>query len=435
MKNLRPFQIAVLGVFALLAVLAVVLISNFRPAGDEFTNQYGDRVIVWGSLDPSAFDEVFSIIRDNDKNFSAVEYYDIDPRNFENQLVNAIAEGRSPDLILLPHDQLVTLRAKLTPISYETLSMRDFRDRYVDGAEIFARPDGVYALPIMVDPLVLYWNRDLFASNGLAQAPTTWEQLVGTTLPALTVRDTSRNILRSAIAFGEFRNVENAGAVLSMLLLQSGSRMVEEGDRGYVVALNESIGGTGRPPMEAATQFYTDFSNSNSPAYSWNRSQPRDLDAFVAGDLAMYFGFGSEVLGIADRNPNLNFDVASVPQGAGANTKRTYGQFYGLAIPLAAQNRGGGFAAANTLTRPEYAAYLANELQLAPVHRGVLAGGSDDAFTAVVYRAALIAQGWLDPDPATTAGILQTMVEDIVSNRARVSAAVTDAVNRITLSF
>ena len=435
MGNLRPFQIAMLGIFGVMAVMAVVLISNYRPADTTETAAFGDRVIIWGSLEQAAFDQTFKALRDQDDSFKAVEYYEIDEAGFNNQLVNAIAEGRSPDLIVLPHDQLVQLRSKLLPVPYETISERQYRDTYVDGAEIFARTDGVYAIPFAVDPLMMYWNRDLFASNGLAAAPTSWEEVVRSVVPALTRKDTNRTILRSAIAFGEYRNVRNAGAVLSTLLLQSGSRMIEEGERGYIVALNESIGDSGRPPLEAALQFYADFSNANSPAYSWNRAQAEDRSAFVSGDLALYFGMGSEALTISDRNPNLNFDIAPVPQGANATIERTYGRFYGFAIPRAAQNRSGAFAAAQTLAAPGTAQVLSESLLLAPVTRTIIAQGNDGAFQQVIYRSALTARGWLDPNPVSTAGILQTMVEDVVSNRVRLGSAVADAVDRVTLSF
>ncbi len=434
MSNLRPFQIVLLAVFAVMALVALVLIGNYRPSASTEEQLYGGQVIIWGSLPSEAFTPIFNTLKDQNENFKVVRYTQVDARNFNSDLVNAIAEGRSPDLIVLPHHQLVNLRAKLLPIPYESLPERQFRDSYVDGAEIFALRDGVYALPFVVDPIILYWNRDIFSGAGLAQAPTTWEGLVGSVVPALTQRDSNRSILRSAIAFGEYRNVRNATAVFSMLLLQSGSRMVEEGDRGYVVALNQGQQ-TSRAPMDATLQFYTDFANANSPAYSWNRALAEDRTAFIAGDLALYFGFGSEVGLISDRNPNLNFDAAMVPQGANATIRRTYGNFYGFAIPRAAGNSNGAYAAAQTLARPDVALALSRELQMAPVHRSVLGGGSSGAFEQIIFNAALISAGWLDPNPASTGGILQTMIEDVASNRARISEAVSDAVDRITLSF
>ncbi|MEZ4200644.1 MAG: hypothetical protein R3B69_03615 [Candidatus Paceibacterota bacterium] len=182
-------------------------------------------------------------------------------------------------------------------------------------------------------------------------------------------------------------------------------------------------------------QFFVEFSNANSPLYSWNRSQQDDLTAFVGEELALYFGLGSELPGIRDRNPNFNFDIAPVPQGAGATVRRTYGDFYGLAIVKAAPNPQGAYLAAQVLGRADVVAALSQQLRLVPVHRGSIASGTSDPFRQVMFNAALIARGWLDPDPVATNDIFQEMVEAVVSNREKVSGAVSDAVRRIELVF
>ncbi len=64
--------------------------------------------------------------------------------------------------------------------------------------------------------------------------------------------------------------------------------------------------------------FYTRFARPDNTLYSWNRSFSSDRDRFVSGDLALYFGYGSEGKELERLNPNLNFDIAEVPQGATA---------------------------------------------------------------------------------------------------------------------
>ena len=434
MLNLRPFQIVLLGVFVFLAFLSLVLLSQYErsPSAQELT--FGDRVLIWGTLDRDVFELVFRNATQEDKSFQVVEYREVDARTFDDELVNAIAEGRSPDMIVLPAESLVKHRAKLLPIPYDTFDLATFRTTFVDGAEIFARPDGLYAIPFAVDPLLLYWNRDIFASNGLAQAPRSWEEVVATVVPRITIRDNNRNILRSAIAFGEFRNVLHAKQVLMMLAIQSGSDLVSEDERGYRVNLNSSSVGV-RTPLDASLQFFTDFSNANSPIYSWNRAMSDDKNAFVAGDLALYFGMGSEAQNIDKKNPNLNFDVTGVPQGASATALRTYGTFYGFAIPRASQNPNGAYAAAQRLSLTKYADELARNLNMAPVRRDLLSAGDSDPYRRAMLQSALIARTWLDPDPEASSAIFMRMVEDVVSNRRRISAAVGDAINRLVLEY
>ncbi len=435
MPTSRPFQIVLIVAFAFLALASLVLIRFYKAPSSTAQLAYGEAVTIWGTLPYQTVKEVLNSITDKDDAFSVVDYVYVRPETFSNDLVNAIAEGRSPDLVILPHTELVRQRSKLLPIPYTTtgFSEREIKSRFIDGAEIFALNDGLYAIPLLVDPLLMYWNRDLLASAGFANPPQTWEQLVGSYITTLTKQDAARALNQSTVAFGEYRNVENAYGVLSVLLLQAGSKMVSEQNNKYVVELNDNVS-SGRPPLESVLQFYADFANPASSLYTWNRALPQDQLQFIGGSLALYFGHTSEAPYLEDKNPNLNFDVAIPPQGSGATVQRDYGTFYGLAIPRASSNHNGAFNAAVVLAKPENQQKLARALTMVPVERSLM-GSSDGAFEAVTYQAALIARGWLSPNLSTTNSAFQTMVEDVASNRSTVSEAVRDALDRIILAY
>lgn len=432
---MRPFQIALLAGFGLLAVIAIIFLSIYQSERKKEELAYGERVVIWGTLSESIFKDSFQEIAKKDKAFNAVSYIQVPFDVFESELVNAIAEGRSPDMIVLQSDALVKLRAKLLPIPYDTLAERDFRDAYVDGAEIFAFEEGTYGLPFAIDPMVMYWNRDMFASNGIAQVPATWEAIVSEAVPRLTVRDNNRNVLKSAVAFGEYRNIVNAKNILMLLALQSGSKMVLQEEGEYKVQLNQGLSEGARAPFEAALQFYADFSNVNSPLYSWNRSLSSDKDRFLAGDLGLYFGLGSEYSDIGEKNPNLNYDIAAVPQGAGATALRTSGHMYAFALPRASKNVQGAYAAALMMTHKENVQGLVEGLHMSPARRDLIAAGDENFYRKVILQSALITRSWLDPDMKQSDGIFLQMVEDVVSNRARIGSAVGDAVDRLILAY
>lgn len=434
MLNLRPFEIVLIAIFAAIALFSIGFFAFYQGSSVNEEGIYGNSLSVWGTLDAPAFREVIASIGDADDAFDVVRYTQFDERTFDEELTNAIAEGRSPDLVVLPHDSLITHRAKLVGLSFETIPERTFRDTYVDGAEIFLLADGVYGVPFAVDPLVMYWNRDTFSSNGLANPPSTWEVLVSSVVPSITRITPSLDILESAIAFGEFSNVTNAKSILSMLIIQAGSNIIEENRDSYAVTLNESQSGA-LPAGEAALSFYTQFANPANVNYSWNRALPNDRFQFLGSELAQYFGFGSELSGMRNSNPNLNFDISVVPQGANATTRRTYGTFYAFVIPRASGNTQGAYLAAQQLASAENAAYLTELLGLAPVHRGELGKGTGNPERSIIFESALIARGWLDPDPVASENTFKTMVEDVTSGRARISEAIRDAVGRLRLEF
>jgi len=432
---MRPFQIVILGIFAAIAVVSVIFLAAFEGGTGANSNPYGESVEIWGTLEREAFRDTISEIELEDKNFSVVTYREFDESSFDDEFVNAIAEGRSPDLVVLSSESLVKHRAKIQAISYETFSERTFKDRYVDGAELFAMQDGIYGIPFAVDPLVMYWNRDMFASSGIADAPATWESLTANAVPAMTSVNAALEIAQTALAFGEYANITHAKDILAMLIIQSGGTLVNETDSGYAITLPDASPDGSLRPATAALSFYTQFADPSSVYYSWNRAQRNDQLEFVAGRVGMYFGLGSEFETIDESNPNLNFDVAQVPQGASATIRRTYGTFYALAIPRAADNPQGAYNTAQVLATPEIANTITERLGLAPVSRSTLSAGTTNAVRDVLFRSALIARGWLDPAPVQSENVFKQMVEDVTSGRSRVSEAVDDATGRLELLF
>ncbi len=429
--KLRPFELVLIVVFGSLFFLALFLLRTYEGEAPEDVSNLGAGLSIWGVLPPSTFDSLLQAMMDKDEGYSNVTYRYIPPEDFDDVFVNALADQVGPDLLLLPHDRLVKHRSRLQAIPYESFPVRDFRNMYIDGAEIFALSDGIYGFPIAVDPLVMYWNRDIFSNNGLLAAPTTWEDVVNNVVPTLTVRDFNRNIQLSAVAMGEYRNIKNAFPMLSLLLLQGGSVMVTEGQNQYGIRLNEAVGQSSAQPFSNAAAFFTNFSNTSNTLYSWNRSLPLDRDRFLSEDLALYFGYVSEGRDLASKNPNLNFDIAEVPQGANATVKRTYGQFYALVVPKTAPNKAGALTAMQTLGNAENAKQLADGYNFAPAHRSTLTLGSNDVYGRIGYMSAVYARGWLNPDTTRLNETLTTMLEDINANRSDIRSATSDAVNRI----
>ncbi len=428
--KLRPFELTLVIIFGALFITALILIRTYDPPADESVTVVGT-VSIWGTLPPSAINDLIKKISLKDKSYEMVTYSYFPPEKFDEAFLNTLADQNSPDLLLLPHDLLAKHRSRLQPLILESFPERDFRSTYIDGADIFVLSDGIYGYPVFVDPLVMFWNRDIFASNGLLTAPSTWEEIVADIVPTITNRDFNRTIKRSALAMGEYSNIKNAFPILSLLLLQGGSALVTEENKIYSIRLNETLNRSGATPFTNAVTFFTNFSNTSNTLYSWNRSLPLDRDMFLSEDLAIYFGFASEGRDIETKNPNLSFDIAEVPQGAEASVKRTYGQFYSLMIPKAAKNKNGSFSVMQNLGSQENAKELASGYNMVPVYRSSIISGSNDIYGRIAYKSANYARGWLSPDKNRLDEILSRMIGDVNANRSDIYSATTDAMNRI----
>ncbi len=432
--KIRPFELVLIIVFLLLLVGALVLLKTYRSSDNNGEIQIGN-VEIWGTLPKEGVEYFLQEKEKSDPAYQDVVYRYYEPARFQDEFINALAERKGPDALLVSSEQLVELRSKLLPVSYETYPRRDIASEYVDGAQIFALSDGLYAYPVMLDPLVLYWNKDMLARENILEAPRSWEVLVNEYVPTLTKRTPDRTIEKSAIALGEYENIQNAYSVISALLLQAGSRGVVETDEGqYTIALNESADKSIQP-FRVTVDFYTRFNRADNTLYSWNRSFSSDRDRFSSGDLALYFGMGSEAKELERINPNLSFDIAEVPQGAASTIKRTYAQFYGLALVRSSDNLPGAALVAREFGGQASQEKLALAYNMVPASRALVARGSNDVYGRITYKSAAIAYGWLSPNRIATDEILSTAMRDVLENRGDSVSAVTDALQRFEIEY
>ncbi len=201
-----------------------------------------------------------------------------------------MASGAAPDLFLVTQEQLGQFSDKVVTIPYGTVSQSQFVSSFIDEGQLFLTPQGSLALPFTIDPLVMYWNRDIFAGAGVASAPAYWNDFL-TLAPKMYSANSSQNITRSAVALGAWSNVAHAKEILSTLFMQAGEAITGRNTQGALIPLfgQTPTNMTGNP-AESALRFYTEFGNPSKTTYSWNRSLPQSDEAFTVGKLGVYFG-------------------------------------------------------------------------------------------------------------------------------------------------
>ncbi|HXK39927.1 MAG TPA: hypothetical protein VJ837_03770, partial [Candidatus Paceibacterota bacterium] len=261
-----------------------------------------------------------------------------------------------------------------------------------------------------------------------------WDELISMG-ERITVVDESFNVMRSVIALGEYANIDHAKEIITALILQAGNPITLRDAAGRVGVIMDEDLGLPEAPADSALRFYTEFANPVKPIYSWNRALPSSRNMFLRGDLALYLGFGSELLGLNEENPNLNFDLAPVPQVRDSTLEATFGRMYGLSLIKQSNNLAGAFSAITILSGREAAGFFAEELGLSPTRRDLLSTAPVDPYQTILYDEALIAASFLDPDPTATDGLFRDMVADITSGRLPVSRAVSNASARLKQLF
>lgn len=436
-KDLNVFQMATMAIFLIIGVLGIVLFATSKVGGG-FSNY---KSIVWGVLPKSTIDASLEAdrIKGIDPNFTYVEFPE---EGFDQAILQAVAEGRGPDAIIFPDTMYFGQINKLMTIPTETISAREYSETYIDAGKQFAIQGGAKALPLVVDPLVMYYNKDMFTSAGLLTPPKSWKEL--TDISKLITRKRDDGVLdRASVAFGEYSNINYAKKILYTLLSQAGIRLsfFDAGAGIYSSGLTktgqaESLAGETSASVRtgAVLRYYTDFANPLAETYTWNRSFSSSRDAFLSQNLAVYFAPGSEVEYITSRNPNLNFSIAPVPQ-ENTDVKSVHGKTYALGFLITSQNIKSAYPdVTKFFTADDMIQGLADALHVAPAKRSLIAraaSAKNSTDLSVIYESAVYASTWMDPNEEETNSIMQTLIEAITSGKQNLSEAVQDAGDRI----
>ncbi|MEX0931285.1 MAG: extracellular solute-binding protein [Candidatus Paceibacterota bacterium] len=413
---MSKFQLAVMGILTLSIVGGLVSFSLFSSSKDDsLPGNTNGRVVIWGVYDSGVMNALIRSVSDEYEAFS-VQYVQKRADRFDTELIEALASGVGPDVVLLQQDSLMRHYDKLYAVPYESFSERAFKDTYIQAGEMYLASNGVVGFPFLVDPLVMFWNRSIFNSEALARPPTVWEEFQDLSR-TMTRLDASRNVTRATVALGEYENITNAKQILATLFFQSGNPISRVTSQGLTSVLSEENS------IASPLQFYTGFADPVRPFYTWNRSLPASRNGFIAGDIALYFGFGSEIRGIRTQNPNLNFDIAVMPQPMESSNRVTFGNVQALSILRSTRNFSGAFVAVQMLTSKSVMEQLANVSNLPPVRRDMYVTQTD-SFKSVLYESALISKAWLDPDRTQTSSIFSELIGNITSGRLRTDEAV-----------
>lgn len=424
MKNISTFQIAFLAIFILIAVVGIAVFAGFGGSSRAVV----PKATIWGTVPGYYVNEMVRNINIR-STLIEVNYVQKDTETFQAEFVNALAEGKGPDAVLLDDDMIYSQKNKLQPIPFTTFPERDYLNTFIDGASIFVAKEGILGIPLSVDPMVMYYNKNILARSAVSRPPQTWKEMTQIA-PSIIQRTDTSNIVQALVPFGEYSNVKNAKEILATLFFQSGNTITERnplsGDV-YSVIDKDLDGGTDENSAIASVlDFYTSFANPSKQLYTWNRSLPNSEAAFLGGNLAFYFGYAGEIQRLQDKNPNLNFDVAQIPQEAGG-VPNVYGKMTAFAIVKNSKNPAGALGVISKLTEKDSIVLWRDLYNVPPVRRDLLAEPAKDPYMTVFYRSAIQSRSWYDPSPAESNLVFKDMIESITSGRDKLSNAVGDA--------
>jgi len=330
----------------ILSLLAVCLITaGFGCQGASQATQDAMKPItlnVWGVYEDSdAMQTIITKYRALHP-YVTINYQKFRYDEYEGQILNALAEDRGPDIMSLQNTWLRKYQTKLAPLpptitlpypvttgiiqktvvpemrTTNSLTVADLKNYFADvvASDVVLDDGKIYGLPLSVDTLAMYYNRDLFDNAGIAQPPAYWNDEFLQDIKKLTRQDNSKAVIQSGVALGGTGNINRFSDILAVLMMQNGAVMMN-GNQVTFNAVPAAMANSGYNPGLEALRFYTDFTNPAKESYAWNPSLPNSLNMFISGNLAIMFSYSYDFATIKAQSPKLNFGIAPLPQIAG----------------------------------------------------------------------------------------------------------------------
>ncbi len=406
-------QKIILAGIGLIVIVAILIFTGVLPGLRTDVGGGDIKLTIWGVFDDqNAFNAAISDYTGLHRG-ADIRYRQMDPTTYEEDLVNALASEGAPDIIMFHNTWLPKHSNKIVAANQQQLPLAKFRELFPTVIEQDFAPDGrVFALPLYLDTLALYYNQDIFDTKGVALPPTNWEEFQ-TLIPKLRQLDKTGRVIKPAAAIGgSNKSINRATDILNLLMLQTGAKMVEPDFSRATYSSDQGLN---------ALTFYTDFANPANKNFTWSDSQVYSVDAFAAGDLAMTLNYSYLRETLKEKNPFLNFKVAAIPQPKNAQQSITFPNYWGLAVtnkslnPTAAWD----FVSFLVASPAESVKYL-SETKRPPALRSMIAANLADPNYEVFAKQALTARSWPEIDNAAVDSIFSGLISDVIGGRTEI---------------
>ncbi len=242
--------------------------------------------------------------------------------NYRTRVQTQVSTREDPDIFLIHNSWLpMFLRNnQLSSMPIDLMTYQEFSQTfYPVAAESLTSNNQIYALPLEIDGLALFYNEDLLSAKNIT-VPKTWQEFVEAAT-ALTEQDQSGNIIVAGAAMGATGNVDHWQDILGLLFLQQPNANLE-------VPANSA--------GAEVLKFYTNFM-LDPRRKTWDLNMESSTQAFYSGRLAFYFAPSWRAHDLRVANPKLNFKTAPVPKLP--NKVVNWASFWGFAVSSRSNNQ------------------------------------------------------------------------------------------------
>ncbi|MBI2355938.1 MAG: extracellular solute-binding protein [Candidatus Doudnabacteria bacterium] len=418
-----------------IAVLLIVLLAVvFGGGGSNKPSEQKEIEIVWWKTfeESENVNPLIEAYQESHQNIK-ITFVKKDIADYEQELVDAIASGRTPDIFTIHNDWLPKHIDKLAPAPDSLITSRAYKETFIDAASADFIKDGkIYAFPLSVDVLTLYYNKDLLNSAGVLP-PKTWPELVAA-VEKITRQAKPGTFNVSAVALGTSANVNRAVDILLLLMLQNGTQFYS--DNGSSAVFDNEVNLPNREtfnPGATALEFYTQFADPGKKVYTWNSKSDFSLDAFTSGKVAMIFSYAYLMPTLRARAPNLNWAVAPIPQIDQSGLKVNFANYWGEAVSKFSGDQAVAWDFLKFISEKENLKKYYEKKKLPSSRKDILTEQAADEEIGVFAEEALSARTVYKKDVAKFESIFLKMIDDVVLRNLSVEDAIRNAAASVNL--
>lgn len=456
--------------FSLVFVLLAGQGCTKGPSAEALQSAKASTLNIWAVVDDSdIYAPVIADYRKIHPNIT-INYRRLRLEDYESELLNALAEDRGPDIFMVHNDWTGKYLPKILPmpastkvaynvvtgtiqkqITWElrtepTVTTVAYKNQYADviAQDLIRRintgtsdkpnfQDKIMGVPISVDTLALYYNKDLLNAAGIPNPPENWSQFQEQ-VKKLVKRDAQGNILQAGAGIGTSRNVERATDLLTILMQQNGAVMASADGSPTFQLIPEGLD-RAVPPGQQALEFYTDFANPNKETYTWNATLPNSLDMFIQGRSAFFFGYAFNLPLIRAQAPKLNLGITKLPQIEG-NPVRNQANYWYWAVSKKTTNSEYAWNFLNFLAKSENTSKVLALAKRPAAMKSLLTDQFADEDVGVFASQVLTATSWYrGVNPQAMESAFMELIDTVVTGTDRVDQALRFAADKIAQTY
>ena len=134
MQSMTKLQV---GIYIGVILITLVVVFIFLGVIPGLRNQTSTSdIIIWGAYPEDMFKTAFAAWRKEHSTIS-LTYEEKNPNGYRAQILEALAVGNAPDIILLPDSLLHTMQNKLSPVPVISMTEREYKETFASITDIF----------------------------------------------------------------------------------------------------------------------------------------------------------------------------------------------------------------------------------------------------------------------------------------------------------